>query len=207
MTEAGLRERKKQRTRDALISAALTLFQRKGFEATTVEEIANAVEVSPRTFFRYFTSKEDVALTLQFDLVDAMLAAYAKQPADQPVLTALRDAIVGVVRASEEGESGFDPSRFACTQQLLADSTALSARSMEYGTARLDDLAGLVATRMGVDRDADPRPYLVASVTVCAVQTAVGAWQAKRPGARVSDLVDQAFTLLAAGLNYPAADA
>ena len=95
----GRRERKKQRTREALVEAAFVLFQEKGFEATTVEEIADAVDVSSRTFFRYFASKEDVVLTFQEEQFAAVLEALASQTADLPVMTALRKASVEVLRA------------------------------------------------------------------------------------------------------------
>lgn len=76
----GLRERKKQRTRDALLRAALELFTTQGYERTTVDEIADAVDVSQRTFFRYFAGKEDVALFLQRLAESHFVAAVRERP-------------------------------------------------------------------------------------------------------------------------------
>lgn len=205
MTECGLRERKKRRTRDALTDAAFALFARKGFEATTIDEIANAVEVSPRTFFRYFASKEDVALAQIDQQLSLMLAELAVRPADEPVLTALKHSMVGVIHACEQGEDGFDAGRFHCTQELLAASPALAARTGELGAARLDELADLVAARMGVEHPGDPRPHLVASVVVSALHLTVKAWRETEPNATSAELVARTFDLLSAGLNYPAA--
>ena len=90
VTETGLRERKKARTRADLQRHALRLFRDRGYAATTVDDIAAAAEVSRSTFFRYFPSKEDVVL---FDDVDPLMAqAFAEQPAGTPLLTALRRA-------------------------------------------------------------------------------------------------------------------
>ena len=74
----GLRERKKAKTRAAIQEVALRLFERQGYEATTIEQIAEAAEVSPSTFFRYFGSKEDVVV---YDALDPILIeAWRKQP-------------------------------------------------------------------------------------------------------------------------------
>jgi AcrR family transcriptional regulator len=199
----GLRERKKRRTREALTDAAYELFRANGFDATTVDQIAEAVEVSSRTFFRYFTSKEDVALALADEQTTAMLEGFAAQPADVPVLTAMRRAAVAVVRAYE-AEAG-DADRYRRMQGLISASPALMAACIERGAARLDELARLIGVRMGVDPAADPRPCLVASVVLCAVQTAITAWRATGRAESDAELVEQAFDLLSAGLDYPAA--
>jgi AcrR family transcriptional regulator len=200
-----LRERKKQHTRDALIEAAFDLFARKGYEATTVDEIADAVMVSSRTFFRYFASKDDVPIGVIDDQYTAMFAAFDARPAAEPVLTALGNAMVQVLRACEAGQSELSSERFVCLVEMLSSSPSLAARSVEQCTARMDELAGKVAARMGVDPRTDPRPTLVAAVAMSAVQTATGAWRDDEPDTPPSVLIERAFTLLEAGINYPAA--
>ncbi|WP_410675226.1 TetR family transcriptional regulator [Amycolatopsis sp. cmx-4-68] len=199
MEKLGLRERKKQRTREALIDAAQALFCTHGFEATTIDQIAESVEVSSRTFFRYFSSKEDVALALADEQITAVLKAFAAQPADLPVLTAMKTAAVEVVRTYETD------ARFPGLQDLISVNPALAAARIERATARFDEVARLIGARMGVDPAVDPRPYLVASVALCAVQTAVVAWRAAGRQAPESELTGQAFDLLSTGLDYPAA--
>jgi len=199
----GLRARKKQRTRDALVEAAFELFQRKGFEATTIDEIAEQVELSPRTFFRYFASKEDVALTLMDQQFAALYEAFAARPDHEPVLTALRHATVEVMRSCEGGAAGFDAGRFSCAQQLITENPSVRGRSLELCTTRLDELATHVAKRMGADPATDPRPTLVAAVATTAVQTAIFAWREVEPETPASVLADRALALLEEGINYP----
>src|SRR5579863_10577394 len=87
---SGLRERKKARTRASLREHALRLFREQGYQATTVEQIAAAAEVSPSTFFRYYPTKEDVVL--QDDMDTRMIEALERQPAGLGPVTAVRAA-------------------------------------------------------------------------------------------------------------------
>jgi AcrR family transcriptional regulator len=97
MAQASLRERKKARTRASLREHALRLFREQGYQATTVEQIAAAAEVSPSTFFRYFPTKEDVVL--QDDMDTRLLEALARQPADLAPIPAVRAAMVEAWRS------------------------------------------------------------------------------------------------------------
>jgi AcrR family transcriptional regulator len=101
---AGLRERKKARTKTAIQQQALRLFREQGFQATTVEQIAEAAEVAPSTVFRYFATKEDLAVLDDYhSLAEAIAAALAAQPSVHPV-QALRDALREVFAALTDEE-------------------------------------------------------------------------------------------------------
>src|SRR6476469_5406226 len=111
----GLRERKKAKTRSAIQEHALRLFQEQGYDATTVEQIAEAAEVSPSTFFRYFPTKEDVVL---YDDIDPLLiAAFAAQPAGATPIQALRGALHVVFAAlpAEDAAQQWERARLLLT--------------------------------------------------------------------------------------------
>ncbi|HEX3492577.1 MAG TPA: helix-turn-helix domain-containing protein, partial [Streptosporangiaceae bacterium] len=90
--DVGRRQRKKQQTREALVEAAMELFAAKGYEHTAVREITDEVDVSERTFFRYFASKEDLVLSFVRDGQAAFAAALAARPPEEDPLTAARSA-------------------------------------------------------------------------------------------------------------------
>jgi AcrR family transcriptional regulator len=202
---SGLRERKKQRTREALTDAACVLFARQGVENTTVEQIAAAVDVSPRTFFRYFSSKEDAAASVLDQQVTEVMRALEARPPEEPALTALRRAVVGVARAHEDDGSGDGADHLRNVRALLLDSPAVRAASLHRGALRSGEMARLLAARMGVDPAHDGRPLLVATIVLCALETTVDEWQVHRPDTPLSNLLEEAFDLLAGGLDFPSA--
>ena len=98
----GLRERKKAKTRAAIQEQALRLFREQGYDGTTVEQIAEAAEVSPSTFFRYFGTKEEV---VAYDALDPIvMLAWRSQPADMPPIAAIRKAMVEVFGSLTPGQ-------------------------------------------------------------------------------------------------------
>ncbi len=119
----GLRERKKARTRAAIQEHALRLFRERGYEATTVEQIAEAAEVSPSTFFRYFGSKEEVVI---YDALDPILiAAWRAQPKELAPIPALRRAMTEVfgnlTPSPTRGYAGARPTRLWCAGAEAGD--------------------------------------------------------------------------------------
>src|SRR6185369_17952402 len=98
----GLRERKKQQTRVALAQAGLRLFAERGYDETTLAEIADAAGVSTRTIFAYFGSKEDILFASLQTMCDTVVEAVTERPEGVDALTALRDFIVSSAQEKDE---------------------------------------------------------------------------------------------------------
>jgi AcrR family transcriptional regulator len=190
-----LRERKKARTREAIIDAALDLFSTKGFDATTIEDIAAAAEVSPRTFFRYFESKLDVVMARNAkrdedhgdfaDLIDA-------RPADEGPLEAMRNIFHEFL-----GDRLDDPSVVREFQVLLTSPT-LRTFVRERFFEHESEIAHAFAHRMGVDAE-DLSAHVLAAAANAAVWSAVNRWVATGAAPdRLLPTLDEAFAVLQA---------
>lgn len=167
----GLRERKKQRTRSTLIDAAVQLCLTQGYERTTVEQIAAAAEVSPRTFSRYFATKDAVVMTLLEDLVDAVVAELAQVPYSVPVLEALYRAHVTVLRGVAAGAvPALTAERIVLMLRIINSTPALTAAATDFRpTATVTALADRMATDIS-----DRRVWMVMSVWSSIIVTACG---------------------------------
>lgn len=156
------RLRKKQATNDALIRAAMDLFQAKGYDQTSIHEITDRVDVSERTFFRYFASKEDLALSFVQDRMTVFARALAGRPPDEEPLVAARNAFHIAHRQSMNDDSGL-PSYLSVI--ALIDSTpVLLAAHLRYIHEREDEIISVFAEREGVDPATDRRPALLAAM-------------------------------------------
>lgn len=165
----GLRERKKQRTRATLMDAAVELCNRQGFERTTVDQIAAVADVSPRTFSRYFATKEAVMLALIDDTVELAAAELDRQPPEINHLEALYRAYMGMYRNTKTAPAnGLTPDRLIAAIRIIMSSPALRQASAEF---RPHPANRALARRMGVDVD-DQRLKLVAAVWAAIIMTA-----------------------------------
>lgn len=187
----GLRERKKRRTRAAIVETAVALFIERGYAATTVEDVAAAAEVSPRTVFRYFTTKEDLVLAEHEAVLARWEVAVRAGPPGEPLGAALRRATMGNIAVYEERRAHFD-----AVEALIAAEPALARRSAAFFGHAVDRATVVLAGLLGVDPHADPRPRIVAAATHAAVQAAVARWRSE--GARVprARAVAEAFDVL-----------
>jgi AcrR family transcriptional regulator len=157
--QASLRERKKARTRASLREHALRLFREQGYQATTVEQIAAAAEVSPSTFFRYFPTKEDVVL--QDDMDIRMVAAFARQPRELTPIGAVR----GAMRETWESFSPDEWEQLREGGRLSLDVPEVRARTMNEFARLINVLAHAIASRVGRD-PGDPRARVLAGAVI-----------------------------------------
>ena len=176
----GLRERKKQRTRDALVLAAHELFVTQGYDATTVDQIAETVEVSQRTFFRYFSNKEEVALALQEMFAERFFEALESRPLDEPPMDALRRTLDASWSSLGPAIEEIVPLDLHMRMwQVIEVTPALLAAHLRQSLVLEEKLAVEIARRTGLDPESDPRPRVLVAA-FCAVMGIAGRHWAMR---------------------------
>jgi AcrR family transcriptional regulator len=166
----GLRERKKLRTRALLMDAAIDLCNRQGFERTTVDQIAAIADVSPRTFSRYFATKDAIALALIDEAINKAAAELACQPTDISHFEALRRSYVAMYAATKTAPPGaLSADRMMCTVRIIVTSQTLRQAALEY---RPHAVNVELAKRLGVDIE-NRRLKLVSAVWGSIIMTAM----------------------------------
>ncbi|WP_369273105.1 TetR/AcrR family transcriptional regulator [Streptomyces sp. R11] len=145
--QLGLRERKKIKTRTAIRDATYALIKEQGYDATTIEQIAERAEVSPSTVFRYFPTKEDIVLTDEYDPI--LLQELRKRPADEPWMESLRYVMKLAIGAATEE----DPEAVRLRSHLLVQVPAVRSRMLESMSATGRMLGEAIAERTGRARD------------------------------------------------------
>jgi AcrR family transcriptional regulator len=190
-----LRERRRLRTHRAIQAQALRLFADKGFQATTIEDIAAAAEMAPRTFFRYFPTKEEVVFWSEYP---PMLAGFvAARPDDEPALEALHHGIVDALAAIWDQ----DGDRTLQRLRLAFRTPALHPRMRQQQAHWAAGLAEILADRLG-ERPDNLEVRIVAAAVAAAVWVAAEEWQAQDGEGDLGALIDRALgTVLGAPLR------
>ncbi len=186
---ASLRERKKERTRRELVAAALQLFEQKGYDATTIDEIAEAAEVSPRTFFRYFANKEEVAMG---EVVDqSIIELVGARPAGEPLIESLRHVVADSLALVNES----DREALLPRLKIVYRTPSLRGRRWEY-QLRFGRIAGAaLAERLGLPPD-DLGSRVTATAALIAVEVAMDRWQERDGRDDLGELLQAAVSSL-----------
>jgi AcrR family transcriptional regulator len=191
----GLRERKKRETREALARAGLELFAERGYDETTLAEIAEAAGVSTRTIFAYFPSKEDILFSTMQAMLEELARALAERPAGTDALSALREFIL----SSAHGKTELD--------HKLGRAIACDATLSSHMRARIsqvqDVLAAAIADDLGVGPD-DLRPQVAAASLTAAFEVLEqhdrAPWKEPTPE-EIAAAIDPIISFVRAGLQ------
>jgi AcrR family transcriptional regulator len=210
--ELGLRERKKQRTRQLLAETARRLFGERGFEQVSIAEIAREAEVSEQTVFNYFPSKEDLVYSGLETFEDQLLSAIRERPHGQTVIAAFGEFILeprGFLAAEDEAAAR----ELIALTRMIAASPALLAREQQIFARYTDTLAQLIAEETR-SSPSDLRPHVVANALIGVHRALIsyvrerleaGATDRRRLAREVRQRGEKALALLADGFGDYAA--
>jgi AcrR family transcriptional regulator len=197
-----LRERKKRATRLLLRRTAFELVAERGFPHVTVEDIATAADVSARTFFNYFPTKEAAFFGLHPDRVDELRAAIVNTLPDESAFDAVRTVMTGVAQGMVDDLSdlGGDPVDWLLlVKTARADPQLRAAQAAQMAQLERAVADGL-ALRLEADPDRDPYPGLLAAVAIATVRSGVIFWAHSGGAVPLDQYVDLAFRALKDGL-------
>jgi AcrR family transcriptional regulator len=191
-----LRDRKKRRTRAALVRATLRLAAEKGLDQVTVEEISTAADVSVRTFFNYFTGKDEAVAGADPEAGPRLRDRLVGQPVELSPLAALKEALLAEV----DDELADDRDVWFLRKQVIGQHPELLARVFASGEEAERHLVAALAERTGLP-ETDTYPMLLTAATGAAFRVAMARWAVVDDPPPLSDLLGEALDLLAAGLN------
>jgi AcrR family transcriptional regulator len=193
----GLRDRKKDRTRRRVHSTALALFAERGYDHVTVEDVADACELSRATIFRYFPTKEHLVVGVEPDRLADLRDAFEQRPADEPVFDSIRHALVAVAQRYED-----DRDELLIVSGIVRGHPALQARAEGLRAEWRSAFAELILPRITRGRRAGLRARVLAGAVVAAMAVAVEEWLATDdPAADLADVLGEAMALLATGFD------
>ena len=192
--ELGLRERKKLERRRSIETEAIALFEANGFDGTTVEDIAAAADIAPRTFFYYFPTKEDVVLADYVGRLERIVSEFTLRPDSETPWTALRESFLVVAGDYEEQRSEL-VRRFA----IMATTPSVYARSLQLQSDWEAALAEALAQKWVSGPD-DLAPRLMAAAALACMRSSLQHWIATRHSTSLPALVERCFDQLADGL-------
>jgi AcrR family transcriptional regulator len=197
----GLRERKKQLTRDQLVEAAFTLFDERGYDNVAAAEIAAVAGVSERTFFRYFPAKEDVVFPDAEERLGHMKEVVANLPQDVSLIEGLRQALTVISLEYEESRE-IQMMRARLVMATPSLQTFIFHREQEW----VELFASAIAERLGLDHDQDMRPELTAAVVVAVFRVVMTRWIRSDGDGDIGSSLDEALAFVGTGLAVTGLD-
>ena len=194
----GRRQRRRDRTRAALMEAALRLFSERGYDATTIEEITEAADVAPRTFFSYFSSKEEVLFGEHPERREALIDELRRRLQHEPMWPAVSAAMLTVIDAFEA-----DPEFFLARARLYTRWPALRSAVLRINDALIESIAAVLVERLGGSDIAALHARLIAMLANGATRCAIDEWVASGGKADLRRLAVEALEFVRPSLREP----